>query len=220
VSNLGEGPLARSSDLIIEELGGEVLVYDTITDQGHALSPEAARVWRACNGNTPVEQLSSRLGLDQETVDRALAELDSCELLEVRPSIVADGSTRREVTIRLAKVGAVATALPLIVSVAAPTAAMAVSRARCLEFSGNCGSGGGGTIGCHEVLGCCCCTSGAGCPDLVEIGLPANCDASCKECLPAGDTCPGGSGANNCQSGTGSPACNCGTITTEPPICG
>jgi hypothetical protein len=210
VSNLGEGPLARSSDLIIEELGDEVLVYDTKTDTGHSLSPDAATVWRACNGTTSAERLSVKLGLDAETVDRALEELSACDLLEVRPTILADGSTRRQVTMKLAKVGVGVAAAPLIVSALAPAAAMAVSRATCLEHSGNCGTGGGGTVGCHEVLGCCCCTAGAGCPETTPPDLSSN----CKECLPAGEICPGDGGA-----GTGKPACNCGPLTPDPPVC-
>jgi hypothetical protein len=187
VSNLGEGPLARSTDLIVEELGDEVLIYDTTIDRGHSLSPEAARVWRACNGKTPVEKLSSRLGLDQETVDRALAELDSCELLEVKPSIVADGSTRREVSLKLAKVGAAAAAAPLILSVAAPIPAMAATLNQCLKASGNCG-----TTGCGGIPGCCCCVPPLQPPH--QAGSPCatnNPDSECKTCVPCpGTVCP------------------------------
>jgi hypothetical protein len=186
----GDAPLARSIDLIVEELGDEVLIYDTTIDRGHSLSPDAARVWRACNGKTPVEQLSSRLGLDQDTVDRALAELDSCELLEVKPSIVADGSTRREVTLRLAKVGAAATAAPLILSVVAPTPAMAVTLAQCLQagiaHSNDCG-GSEPSGGCKSI-GCCCCancisTPGFPCPAPPQsskccVDVPDNCDST------------------------------------------
>jgi DNA-binding MarR family transcriptional regulator len=176
-----ERPLARSTDLIIEELGDEVLVYDTKTDRGHSLSPEAAKVWRACNGTTSAEVLSARLGLELETVSRALDELSSCELLETSPTIVADGSTRREVTLRLAKVGAAAAAAPLILSVAAPTAMAAVTLEQCLavtQRSGNCG--GMGSTGC-SFLGCCCC------PDCIQpcqqgqnkccVDVPSNCNS-------------------------------------------
>ena len=72
MSNMGEGPLARSSDLIIEELGDEVLVYDRENDRAHSLSPEATKVWRACNGKTTAERLSVTLGLELETVNQAL----------------------------------------------------------------------------------------------------------------------------------------------------
>jgi hypothetical protein len=184
--NMGEGPLARSTDLIIEELGDEVLVYDTKIDRGHSLSPEASKVWRACNGTTSAEELSARLGLDSETVDRALDELSSCDLLEVSPTIMADGSTRREVSLKLAKVGAAVAAAPLIVSVVAPTPAMARSIAACARFtSGNCGGGG-----CLSLCGCCCCVEPQ--PDNQPV----------KDCVPielAQGLCPAGKG---CTGGT------------------
>jgi hypothetical protein len=200
VSNMGEGPLARSSDLIIEELGDEVLVYDTENDRGHSLSPEAAKVWRACNGKTTAERLSVELGLERETVERALDELSTCELLETRPTIVADGSTRREVTIKMAKVGAAAGAAaaagPLILSAAAPTPAMAASVRTCIKFSsGNCG----GNSGCSKSIGCCCCVPVLHSP--FPIGSPCalleKTDNQCKTCVP----CPG--------SGSAIPGANC-----------
>src|SRR5215210_5281802 len=181
-----EGPLARTSDLIIEELGDEVLVYDTKTDQGHSLSPEAAKVWNNCNGRTTAEMLSVQLGLDRKIVDQALDELAACELLEVRPTIVADGSTRREVTIKMAKVGAAAAAAPLILSVAAPTPSMAASLNFCIGFSsGNCG----GSSGCSKSVGCCCCIPPLAAP--FPAGSPcakfAGTAEQCKTCVP----CPG-----------------------------
>jgi hypothetical protein len=190
VSNMGEGPLARSSDLIIEELGDEVLVYDTENDRGHSLSPEAAKVWNNCNGKTTAERLSAKLGLERETVDQALDELSACQLLETRPTIVADGSTRREVTIKMAKVGAAAAAAPLILSVASPTPSMAASLNFCIQFSsGNCG----GNSGCSKSVGCCCCVP------VLHSPYPANSPCAkfdpsasqCKTCVPCpGTVCP------------------------------
>jgi hypothetical protein len=183
MANMGEAPLARSTDLITEDLGDEVLVYDTKAARGHSLSADAARVWRRCDGATPVEGLANQLGLDAERVKRALDELAACDLLVAQPTL-ADGTTRREATIRLAKVGAAVAAAPLIVSVAAPSAAMAVSPATCLAASSNnCGEGPGGSVGCQEIPGCCCCTGGGGCPGIDP-------SPSCKACLPAGSTCP------------------------------
>jgi hypothetical protein len=187
MSNMGEGPLARSADLIIEELGDEILVYDTKTDQGHSLSPEAAKVWRACNGTTSAERLSVKLGLDQDTVNRALEELSNCDLLEVRPTIVADGSTRREVTIKLAKVGAAAAAAPLILSVAAPAAYAAATVRFCGQFSsGNCGA----NTGCSSTVGCCCCTPPVDRDKNTGLFPPGPCrdnnasGTQCKSCVP------------------------------------
>src|SRR3954452_6052680 len=100
-------PLARSEDLVIEELGEEVLVYDTVVDRAHSLSAAATRVWRACDGKSSVESLSSRLGMDEETVTQALVELDDCRLLtDVQTH--APGMTRRAVALKAAKFSAAA----------------------------------------------------------------------------------------------------------------
>ena len=190
MSNLGEGPLARSSDLIIEELGDEVLVYDTNNDRAHSLSPAAARVWNNCNGRTTAEMLSVQLGIEREIVDQALEELTACDLLEVKPMIVADGSTRREVTIKMAKVGAAAAAAPLILSVAAQPAYAGASLNFCIQFSsGNCG----GNSGCSKSVGCCCCVpvlhtpfpKGSPCEKFETV------QEQCKTCVPCpGTVCP------------------------------
>ena len=49
-SSRSKKPLARSEELVIEELGDELLVYDERTQRAHCLSATAARVWRACDG--------------------------------------------------------------------------------------------------------------------------------------------------------------------------
>jgi hypothetical protein len=182
---MGERPLARSTDLIVEELGDEVLVYDTNADRAHSLSPDAAKVWRACDGGASAEELSAKLGLDADTVARALDELRGCDLLEESPTLapVNEGSTRREATVKMAKVGAAVVAAPLIVSVAAPTAQAAVTVAFCAQFSsGNCGA----SSGCSSEVGCCCCV-----PPLTGGNFPPGepCDLNetgqqCKTCVP------------------------------------
>jgi DNA-binding MarR family transcriptional regulator len=187
VPNREEQPLARSSDLIVEELGEEVLVYDTKTDRAHSLSPEASKVWRACDGSMSAQAMSARLGLESAIVDRALEELSGCQLLEVSRTVVADGSTRREVTLKLAKAGAAVAAAPLILSVTAPPAWAAVSAGFCagLITSNNCGCGTG-SGGCCASVGCCCCVPGG---------------SGAKQCVPIGqeDLCTAGKG---CSSGT------------------
>jgi hypothetical protein len=153
-STSSRAPLARSTELIIEELDGEVLVYDQATDHAHCLTPTAARVWRACDGYTTVEVLANKLDLDGDTVARALEELETSNLLDTGPT-PSQGSTRRELTVRLAKVGGVAAAAPLIYSIVAPTPALAASQSFCLALG--CSNVGCGT--CHQQ-GCSCCGPG------------------------------------------------------------
>lgn len=176
------GPLARESDLIVEEIGDEVLVYDSRAQRGHCLSPEAAQVWRRCDGRTPTAGLSAQLDLDVDTVKRALDELHGCDLLEDQAEL-GDGTTRRELTVKMAKVGGAVAAAPLILSVGAPVAHAAVTPAFCAQFSsGNCG----GNSGCSSSVGCCCCTPPLHSP--YDPGSP--CDtfdptaSQCKTCVP------------------------------------
>jgi hypothetical protein len=170
-----EQPLARTSELVIEELADEVLVYDQRVHRAHCLSAAAALVWSRCDGVTRIEDLGAELGLDAATARRAVDELALCELLEAVPQ-PAVGTTRRELTIKLAKVGAVAAAVPLIVSVAAPQPAQAATIAFCAsacppagcDASGNCGD--------------CCTAKFAGCGCCVTTAT------SVKHCTPVGTT--------------------------------
>jgi hypothetical protein len=176
-------PLARSEDLIVEELGDEVLVYDSNSDTAHCLTPDAARVWRGCDGTTPIDVLTAQVGLSAERVDNALSELQACNLLEQAPTLAGDGHTRRELVLRVAKVGAAAAAVPLIISVSAPTPAQAGTIRFCATFSsGNCGS----STGCSGTVGCCCCTPPLHSP--YPAGSPCQefdpTATECKTCVP------------------------------------
>jgi hypothetical protein len=172
-------PLARSTDLIVEEHGEELLVYDRRADVGHCLSPAAARVWQRCDGRTPPDGLSAQLALEADAVDQALAELEACGLLEapLEPTldVVSDGgATRREVATKAVKVGAGLAAGALIFSQAAPAAAQAVSPAFCagLEPNNNCGF--------CEQNDCCCCTPGENNPNETQT-CAATFDLCCQQ---------------------------------------
>lgn len=185
-------PMARSDELVVEEVGDEILVYDQRNDRAHCLSGAAARVWRASDGDTTVEQMSDALEIDLDVVRDALQELGGCDLLEAwQPA----GVTRREATTKLAKVGAVAAAAPLIYSIAAPSPALATSQATCLNAG--CSSNGCGP--CKQApLNCCCCGPGSG----NQKFCTADCSAgNCASILA--------SGSNPCNTVSSSNACNC-----------
>lgn len=167
-------PLARTEDVIVEDFGDEVLIYDRNSDYAHCLGREAAMVWRVCDGSTPAAAIATALGFDRETVDRALDELDESGLLD---SIDKGGLTRREATIKMAKVGGLAAAAPMIYSIMAPTPALAASQAYCLTVT-NCFSNGSGCSTCFKA-GCVCC--GAGSSGNAGAKL-CTADCSCSSC--------------------------------------
>jgi hypothetical protein len=186
-------PLARSNDLVVEELDGELLIYDRTNKRAHCLGPLAAQVFQKCDGNTNIEAIAIALDVSEVDVARAIEELEGTELLDSPQLEIVNGNgrsggiTRRELTKRSAQVGGAVVAAPLILSIAAPTAMAAISPPPfvCeLYTTQDCGTGSG----CAAIKGCCCCCQGEG---------------SCKVC----------SSVNFCNSGQ--QQCIAGTAATS-----
>lgn len=215
-------PLARSEDLVIENLDDEVLIYDGNNARAHSLGATAARVWRACDGETGIDDLAAALELPRETVLKALGELEGAELLESFGLQIVNGEsgngnglTRREMGLRTAKIGAAAVAAPMLYSIAVPSAAAAATptNAACALYSSDsCGQ----SKGACAVLGCCCCCQGGGncklggsvtgCSSLTGCGgtTAPNCACSCttpSKCVDAT--------SSGCCSVPGSSGCGC-----------
>jgi hypothetical protein len=183
-------PLARADELIVEELGDELLVYDQVQNHAHSLGATAARVWRACDGETSAEVLSGELGLDSDTVARALEQLDQCNLLDHGPD--SGAMTRRDVTFKTAKLAGAAASLPMIVSIAAPAPAMAGTQEFCLALGcvKDCGD-------CHMAK-CACCGPGNATTSANKI-----CTADCSDV-----NCNAAIRSEHCGTVSPSDACN------------
>ena len=132
-------PLARSRGLKVEDLGGELVVYDSARHVAHSLTRTAAEVWKRCDGQTSVADIAqgvaSVVGLepDIDLVWRALRQLDYSGLLEdaaeaARELPVGDVSTPPARRSALRNLGwAAAAAIPLVASIGIPSAAFAQS---------------------------------------------------------------------------------------------
>ena len=112
---------ARSEGIVIEEVDDELVVYVQSTQTAHALSTDAASVWRGCDGQRSAKDIACLVGLEEARVAQALDELSAAELLEE-----PDGISRRAFYKRIAGLGAAVSA-PLIYSVAIPAASAAQS---------------------------------------------------------------------------------------------
>jgi hypothetical protein len=137
-------PQARRSGLIIQEVDGEVLIYDEESNKAHCLNQTAAKVWRYCDGETTLANACAALSRDLETpVDEKLVwyavdQFSKDNLLEkdvVFPAFIIGGMSRRQMvrTLGLAAVVAV----PLVTSIVAPTP---VQAATCQPPGASCGS--------------------------------------------------------------------------------
>jgi Coenzyme PQQ synthesis protein D (PqqD) len=152
-------PKARSENLIVEELDGEVLVYDIDRDRAHCLNSTAALVWKLCNGRRTPSDIARELQRATQKPDtknsrRALkaspaegtAELVWLALDQLSRDHLLDKETfttsrvplisRRE-AIRRVGIGA-AIAIPVVASITAPTAVQAGS---CKPSGAACGTG-------------------------------------------------------------------------------
>ena len=124
---MNDGPLARRDGLVVKTVGDEVLVYDLERARAHSLDALAAAIWRRCDGRRPVAALAAAVRAEtgvpvtDAAVEYGLAALRRARLLAGEQPV--PGPTRRQV---LARIGTAA-AIPLVLSITAPTAAQAQS---------------------------------------------------------------------------------------------
>ena len=114
-------PTARSSDLLIEELDEEVVIYDQRTSLVHHLDERARRIWIACDGHRSANQIARDAGCDQATIELTLDRLHDAGLLLGPPR--SRLRSRRQIL----RTGAALAVLPAVATVTAPTPAMAQS---------------------------------------------------------------------------------------------
>ncbi len=132
-------PRARTEGLIINELDDETLVYDLERHEAHCLNQTAALVWRRCDGKTTVAKMTDVIqkqldtSIDVDIVWLAIKQLQRFHLIENgEGQVVAPFVSRRKLLLKYAPA---ALALPVIMSIRAPTAAQTGS---CQNEGSNC----------------------------------------------------------------------------------
>jgi hypothetical protein len=120
-----KGARARSTGLIVRDLRGEVVVYDTLTHRAHCLNATAAFVFRHADGHRSDTDIARLLGpgADDGLVASALEQLAGAGLLEPSSTPADSCPSRREV-LRQVGVGAAVLA-PVVLSLVVPTPAEA-----------------------------------------------------------------------------------------------
>ena len=152
-------PQARHTDLVVQDMPGEVLVYDLSNNKAHCLNETSAFVWKSCDGTNSivdiVKMLEKTAGgkVNEDLVWLAIDQLNEKGLLQAGTSTPFAGQARRDV---LKKIGlASVIAIPVIASLVAPRNALAslscacTTNSQCLGKSGcasttNCNLGVGG----------------------------------------------------------------------------
>lgn len=156
-------PKARRENLVVQDLNGEVLIYDLDTNKAFCLNETSALIWQACDGNKDVSEIRNSLGkqlgsvVNDDFVWLALDQLKKENLIENKDEVAVDfnGMSRREV---IKKVGlGTMIALPIVASLTAPMAIHAAS-----TCTGACTCSNGSATSCSStacnsaITGCLC----------------------------------------------------------------
>ena len=126
-----EYPAARRDELVIQEPENEVLIYDLRSNKASCLNSTAAMVWNQCDGTKSVDDISRAVSAEAKTevsadmVELAVLQLSKNHLLKKKYNVGSEGLSRRELIRKIGLSSAVA--LPLVLSMVAPTAAHANS---------------------------------------------------------------------------------------------
>lgn len=125
-------PKARSEQLIVKEMDGELAIYDEREHRAHELNATAAAVWQRCDGKTSLADIAARIAAhselpqDEDIVRMALDQLSRAGLLDQATDVGA-GVSRRQLIRRLGLAGPAVLLLPAVTTLVAPTRAMAQS---------------------------------------------------------------------------------------------
>lgn len=141
-------PLARKSDLVVQEASDEVLVFDLLTHKASCLNSTAAMVWSNCNGSNSVSEIAKVIGdktntkVSDDVVWLAVDQLSRSKLLTQKIEAVDHfgGLTRRAFAKKVGLTSMIA--LPVIASLIAPPAVYANSA--CIN---------GGSCTCDTLMG-------------------------------------------------------------------
>lgn len=125
----------KGSHLIVEVLGDEVIVFDRRTNKAHILDPRAAAIWRAAENGCSLDDVALLMEAKTPDEQRTLAQIGIADLN--RAGLVTsdiDAPPRRSALKTLGRVAA----LPIVISILAPTPAAAASN---LPPQANCVAG-------------------------------------------------------------------------------
>lgn len=161
-------PLTRTQNIIVKNVGKELLVYDLSTNIIYRLNETSAIIYCACNGKTTFEDLISKNKFTEELIYFSLQELQKENLVQGADLTYFGALSRREV---IRKVGlATLLALPVISSMLAPSSTQAQSNS-CY----------GQSCKFNSWTQSDCCNSNFRCPDSIN-------QSTCEFCFAGGSS--------------------------------
>ena len=125
-------PLARTQDIIIQNLDKETLIYDLDANKAYALNETSRVIWELCDGKKTASEIAAECSkkfknpISEDLIWFALAQLNKNNILANDGMFEPVTALNRRQTIK--KLGLTSlVALPIVSSIVAPTAANAQS---------------------------------------------------------------------------------------------
>lgn len=124
-------PSLRTNNIVVQNLDGEVLVYDLTINKAFCLNLTSTLIYQACGQNKSFAEIMCKYEFTEELIFYALDQFQKNNLLnsEINYNASFEGLTRREVIRKIGLTSMVA--LPVISSLVAPSAINAASGATC-----------------------------------------------------------------------------------------
>lgn len=194
-------PQSRQQNIVVQELKGELLIYDLSLNKAFCLNQSSAVVWQLCDGEKSIPEIAKIVGgklkseINDDFIWLALDRLKKENLIANPEEISSNfnGLSRRQVIKRIGFSSMVA--LPLITSLVAPSAVHAQSgtcggTCQCSGLLMNvsvCPSDSGATADCPVGCNGFCVIPEGGC---VQGEGTIFCNGTCSNSSTPGSTCP------------------------------
>ncbi len=195
-------PRRRTSDLLLQHTGDDLVVFDQQRNLSHSLNRTAALVFEHADGTRSIADLVAVLQAelnetaDEDLVMMTLAKLRRARLLE---EAVADRSaealraSRRRFVRKIGLVGSLTLLLPAVETIVAPRSAMAQSGPSC-DSDSDSGCASGCASGCDSSCATSCSCDSASGTNSASICI-GGCSSAC-----ASNSASGSNSASSCSS--------------------
>lgn len=134
---LYKAPKFRTNEIVMQEVDEETLVYDLVSNKAHKLSETLTIIWKHCDRETSVIDLSNilsdklKMKINEDFIILAISELEKAELFSKSLNFDHEKISRRKI---LCKYELPTILMPLVVSIVAPQISQVA------DFSGACSS--------------------------------------------------------------------------------
>lgn len=182
-------PKARHSEIVVQEFGDEILIYDLKNNKAFNLNETSALIWRLSDGNNDISDITQGIikkynsNVSEEFVWLALEQFRKDELIEDKEEIIPflTNISRRELVRKVGLTSIIA--LPIVSSLIAPLSSNAASA--CSTAIPPASPPGTGGLQCR----CDCAVSnGSTCGSGLAVD---NCNPGCT-CTRTAGSCYGG----------------------------